>query len=74
MTYLTQSNAPTYVGHCIDSSRPRFHHYPLRVFRGRDGVYYVADRNGTSYPVPDARDRGNAIPFDLVDGEVNCYD
>ena len=74
MNYLTQSNAPAYVGRHISCSRPRFHHYPLRVFRGRDGVYYVADRNGTSYPIPDARDRGNTIPFDLVDGEANCYD
>lgn len=74
MNHLTQSNAPAYAGHEVSSSRPRFHHYPLRVFRGRDGVYYVCDRNGTVYPIPDARDRGNTIPFDLVDGEANCYD
>lgn len=74
MNHLTQSNAPAYAGHEVSSSRPHFHYYPLRVFRWRDGVYYVCDRNGTVYPIPDARDCGNAIPFDLVDGEVNCYD
>lgn len=74
MNHLTQSNAPAYAGHEVSSSRPHFHYYPLRVFRWWDGVYYVCDRNGTVYPIPDARDCGNAIPFDLVDGEVNCYD
>lgn len=74
MTCLTQSNAPAYAGHEVSSSRPHLHYYPLRVFRWRDGVYYVCDRNGTVYPIPDARDCGNTIPFDLVDGEACCYD
>lgn len=69
MNYLTQSNAPAYVGRRISCSRPRFHYYPLRVFRAPNGAYYVADRNGVAYAVPAEKEspHGDCIPFDTVE-------
>lgn len=69
MNYLTQSNAAAYVGRQINCSRHRFHYYPLRVFRARNGAYYVADRNGVAYAVPAEKEssHGESIPFDVIE-------
>lgn len=61
MKKLTQENAAQHIGMTITSSRPRFHHYPLRVFRGHDG-YYVADRVHVAYLIPTEKEGG--IPYD----------
>lgn len=69
MNYLTQSNAAAYVGRRISCSCHRFHYYPLRVFQGQDGIYYVADRNGVAYAVPAEKEssHGESIPFEVVE-------
>lgn len=61
MDRLTQENAAGHVGMTVNSSHPRFHHYPLRVFWGRDG-YYVADRAHVAYLIPTEKEGG--IPYD----------
>ena len=65
MERLTQENASGYFGKILDSSRRRFHYYPLRVF-SYQGVFMVADRNGVSYEIPSERETGHSIPFDIV--------
>lgn len=61
MEKLTQENASQHVGMTVDSSRRRFHYYPLRVFQWPDG-YYVSDRNHTAYRIPSELEGG--IPYD----------
>lgn len=65
MERLTQENAAGYLGKTVDSSRRRFHYYPLRVF-SRHGVFMVADRNGVAYEIPSEHEVGSSIPFDIV--------
>lgn len=65
MEHLTQENAQHYVLKMVDSSRPQFHYYPLRVFC-HNGVFMVADRNGVAYEIPSESDLEGGIPFDSV--------
>lgn len=65
MEMLTQENASRYAGKAVDSSRRRFHYYPLRVFF-QFGVFMVADRNGIAYEIPSEHETGSSIPFDIV--------
>lgn len=62
MKKITQENAAKHIGMTLNSSRPRFHYYPLRVFCWPDG-YYVADRNGVAYLIPEEKEGG--IPYDI---------
>lgn len=62
MKRITQENAAKHIGMTLNSSRPRFHYYPLRVFCWPDG-YYVADRNGVAYLIPEEKEGG--IPYDI---------
>lgn len=57
MKKLTQENAAQHIGMTINSSRPLFHYYPLRVFCGHDG-YYVADRVHVAYLIPTEKEGG----------------
>lgn len=64
---LTQQNAAAYVGQQLDRSRRLFHHYPLTVFQYNEcGPFYVKDRVGVCYVVPDEHDRFNDIGFEFV--------
>lgn len=65
MKQLTQENAAVYFGKTVDSSRRRFHYYPMRVFF-HHGVFMVADRNGVAYEIPSEHEVGSSIPFDIV--------
>lgn len=62
MKRITQENAAKHIGMTLNSSRPRFHYYPLRVFCWTDG-YYAADRNGVAYLIPEEKEGG--IPYDI---------
>lgn len=65
MELLTQENAAGYSGKTVDSTRRRFHYYPLRVF-SHNGMFMVEDRNGVAYKIPSENDAGIYIPFDIV--------
>ena len=62
MKRITQENAAKHIGMTLNSSRPRFHYYPLRVFCWTDG-YYAADRNGVAYLKKKKKEGG--IPYDI---------
>lgn len=62
MKRITQENAAKHIGMTLNSSRSRFHYYPLRVFCWTDG-YYAADRNGAAYLIPEEKEGG--IPYDI---------
>lgn len=66
---LTTSNAHLFVGKQIDckKKKPFFHHYPLRVVRGKDDRYYYIDRNETMMYVPSETDTFNSVYFDTVE-------
>lgn len=67
--YLTTENAGQYVGKTLDSSKRRFHYYPLRVVKHPNGNYYYVDRLNTMMRVPTEKDIFNTVWFDMVDGE-----
>lgn len=58
---LTTTNAHEYVGKYLIGKL--FHYYPLEVKQLNDGRYVVVDSTHTMMPVPDEKDKFNAIYF-----------
>ena len=68
MPFLTQKNAPSFLGKDLDTAHRLLHHYPLTVRQWDSGRYYVQDRSGTCWTVPEEVDSFDRIWFDIVDG------
>lgn len=67
MPFLTQKNAPAFLGKDLDTAHRLLHNYPLTVRQWDSGRYYVQDRSGVCFTVPDEVDSFDRIWFDIVD-------
>lgn len=62
--YITLETAPELIGKTVDCLKRRFHYYPLKIAKNRDGRYCVVDRNNVWMPI----NENDKIPFDFVVG------
>lgn len=63
--YLTTENYKEYLGKKIDSSRRRFHYYPLEVIE-INGKPYYKDSKKVCMTIPEAKDKFNSVYFDKI--------
>lgn len=62
--YITLETAQELLGKTVDCIKRRFHCYPLKIAKSRDGRYFVVDRNNVWMPINEY----DQIPFDYVAG------
>jgi len=67
MPFLSQKNAALYLNHELDAKSRPAHNYPFTVGQFDSGRYYMQDRSGIIYPIPDEVDSFFRIWFDIVD-------